>query len=70
MDQGEMDQGNCFPRDVGLLIGKTGYKQVLMKVYKVHVLILSDLQKGKNFENMYIYTIYEILSVFSFKTKN
>lgn len=31
MDQGEMDQGNCFPRDVGLLIGKTGYKQVLMK---------------------------------------
>lgn len=68
MDQGEMDQGNCFPRDVGLLIGKTGYKQVLMKVNKVS--ILSDLQKGENFENLYIYTIYDILSVVSFKTKN
>lgn len=26
MDQGEMDQGNCFLRDVGFLIGKMGYK--------------------------------------------
>lgn len=55
MDQGEMDQGNCFPRDVGLLIGKTGYKQVLMKVYQV--LVLPDLQKEESFKNQYIYDI-------------
>lgn len=45
MDQGEMDQGNCFPRDVGLLIGQTGYKQVLMKVIHINkVISSSDLQ--------------------------
>ncbi|XP_062594442.1 MOXD1 homolog 1-like [Saccostrea cucullata] len=31
MTTDQMDQGNCFPRDVGLQIGKTGYKQILMK---------------------------------------
>lgn len=45
MDQGEMDQGNCFPRDVGLLIGKTGYKQVLMKV--IHIIKLLVLPTCK-----------------------
>lgn len=32
MTPDQLDQGNCFPRDVGLQIGKTGFKQVLMKV--------------------------------------
>lgn len=45
MDQGEMDQGNCFPRDVGLLIGQTGYKQVLMKV--IHIIKLLVLPTCK-----------------------